>query len=91
MSEIKIERSHKLGSDEAKKRFAGIEAKLKERYGVALEWQGHNATVKGSGVTGDVKVTSDRIAVVLRLGFLVRPFAAKIREAIERQVDEKLV
>ena len=91
MSDIKIERPHKLGSAEAKKRFAGIEAKLRERYGVSIEWRGLSATFKGTGVTGDVLVSDDHISITLKLGFLVRPFAARIRESIERQVDEKLV
>jgi putative polyhydroxyalkanoate system protein len=90
MSDIKIDRPHKLGSEEAKKRFAGIEAKLKERYGISLEWRGLSATFKGTGVTGDVQVGNDRISINLKLGFLVRAFAAKIRDSIERQVDEKL-
>ena len=91
MSEIKIDRPHKLGRDEAKKRFAGVESGLRDRYGVALDWNGHAATFKGTGVTGDVLITDDRITIRLKVGLLVRPFAGKIREAIERQVDEKLV
>jgi len=91
MSDIKIDRPHKLGSEEAKKRFAGVEAKLKERYGVSLECSGLSATFKGTGFSGDVQVSDNRISINLKLGFLVRAFAAKIRESIERQVDEKLV
>jgi putative polyhydroxyalkanoate system protein len=90
MSEIKIDRPHKLGSEEAKKRFVGVAARLKERYGIVLEWQGLSATFKGSGFTGDVLVSDDRISIKLKLGILVRAFANKIRESIERQVDEKL-
>ena len=91
MSDIKIDRPHKLGREEARKRFAGVEAKLKESYGVTLAWNGPNATFKGSGVTGEVVVSDNRISINLKIGFLLRPFANKIRESIERQVDEKLV
>jgi len=90
MSELKIDRAHRLGVSEAKQRFAGVEAKLKEAYGVTLVWQGARATVKGTGVSGDVLVTDGAISINLKLGLLVRPFAGKIREAIERQIDSKL-
>jgi putative polyhydroxyalkanoate system protein len=91
MSDIKIDRPHKLGAEEAKKRFAGVEAKLKERYGVSLEWNGLTATFRGTGFSGDVLVSDNRIFINLKLGLLVRAFAGRIRESIERQVDEKLV
>ena len=91
MSDIKIERSHKLGAEEAKNRFLALEAKLKERYGVCFEWNGSSARVTGTAVKGDVQIADDRITINLKLGLLARAFAGKIQAAIERQVDEKLI
>ena len=90
MSNIKVERNHALGDAEAKKRIESIEPKLKERYGVKLAWSGNQAKITGAGVSGQVEVGSDRLAIDLKLGMLVRPFATKIRESLERQVDKAL-
>ncbi len=90
MSEIKIERRHQLGRAEAQRRVVEIEPKLKQNYGVRLEWNGDQATLKGSGVTGSVEVTDTRVEIDLKLGLLLRPMAGKIREALERNVDRAL-
>ena len=45
----------------------------------------------GTKPPAKVMIADDRITIRLKVGLFVRPFAGKIREAIERQVDEKLV
>ncbi len=90
MSEIRLEQRHNLGSSTAKQRFCEVEDKLKERFGITLSWDGCQATFKGSGVTGLVTIGDELVSISLKLGLLVRPFAAKIRESLERQLREKL-
>jgi putative polyhydroxyalkanoate system protein len=90
MSEIKIERNHQLGSVEARKRVDGLEVKLKEKYGVTLEWKGNVANVKGTGVSGTLAVEDAKVAVNLKLGLLLRPLAGKIKEGLEHQVNKAL-
>jgi len=91
MSTIEIQRFHQLGAEQAKNRLSEVEPKLSERYGIKLTWRGDDADIRGTGVTGSVTVRDDTIALRLKLGLLVRPFARKIREAIERQVDKALL
>lgn len=91
MSEIKIEKQHALGEAEAKKRVVEMEAKLKEKYGVTLAWRGNEADLKGSGVSGVLRVSASAVAVDVKLGLMLRPLAGKIREGLERQVDKALV
>ena len=90
MSEIRIEKNHTLGKSEAHKRVVNMEPKLKERYGVKLDWRGDEAEVKGTGVTGKLSVADGRIAIDIKLGLLLRPMAGKIRTALERQLDQAL-
>jgi len=90
MSEIKIDRQHKLGLAEAKKRVLNLEQKLKANYGVSLEWNGNVANVKGSGVSGTLAVEETKVAVNVKLGLLLRPLAGKIREQLESQVNKAL-
>ncbi len=91
MSEIKIERIHALGATEARKRITKIEAKLKENYGVNLEWNGNTANVKGTGVSGTLVVEEKRVAVNIKLGLLLRPLAGTVRESLEKQLSKGLV
>lgn len=90
MSEIKIQRSHKLGRDEAHRRVSELAPKLKSKYGVELDWSGDEARVKGTGVSGTLLVAADKVAVDLKLGLLMRPMAGKIRTALETQIDKAL-
>ena len=90
MSEINIERNHKLGQQEIKRRLAEMETKLKERYGVQVAWRGNEADVKGTGVTGTIALSETHVAVKLKLGLMVRPLAGKIREQMEKQLDQAL-
>jgi putative polyhydroxyalkanoate system protein len=90
MSDIDIEREHKLGREEARKRLNEMEEKLKERYGVKLAWRGDGADVKGTGVTGTIAIADAKVSINLKLGLLVKPLSSKIREAMERQLDKAL-
>ncbi len=91
MAEIKIERSHTLGKDEARKRVGDLEPKLKEKYGVELAWKNNGeAQVKGTGVTGTLRVADEAVHIDLKLGMLLRPMASKIRSALEHQIDQAL-
>ncbi len=90
MSEIKIDRPHKLGTAEARKRVDALEPKLKEKYGVSLEWKGNVANVKGTGVSGTLAVEDTKVAVNVKLGLLLRPLAGKIKEGLEHQVNKAL-
>lgn len=90
MAEIRIERNHQLGKREAHRRLAEIEPKLKEKYGVELTWAGDHAQVKGTGVSGQLSLGEERLALDLKIGLLLRPMAGKIRTALERQIDQAL-
>ena len=91
MAEIKIERNHTLGKNEAQKRVSELEPKLKEKYGVELAWKGNGeAQVKGTGVSGTLRVAEAAVHIDLKLGMLLRPMASKIRSALEHQIDKAL-
>jgi putative polyhydroxyalkanoate system protein len=90
VADIDIEREHKLGRDEVRRRLGDMEDKLKERYGVRLAWAGDEADVKGTGVSGKLSVDDGKIAIRLKLGLMVKPLQGKIREAMEKQLDKAL-
>ncbi len=91
MADIELDREHALGAEGATDRLKGIEDKLKEKYGVTLDWRGSLADVRGKGVSGTIKVEETRVALQLKLGLILKPLKGKIREGIEKQVDKALV
>ena len=90
MADIDIERTHSLGLEELRKRLGTLEEKLRERYGAQIDWRGDEADIKGTGFSGTLTLAETRVAVSLKLNFLMRPMAGKIREAMESQVDRAL-
>jgi putative polyhydroxyalkanoate system protein len=90
MADIDIERNHKLGLQELRRRLGTLEEKLQERYGAKVQWRGDEADIKGPGFTGTLHLAEERVAVALKLNFVMRPLAGKIREAMEKQVDKAL-
>ncbi len=82
VSSIKIEQSHDLGIAEARMRVAKLEPMLKDRFGLALAWQGDVAQFKGKGFNGSLTVAEQNVVIDLSLGILARPFAGKIRNAL---------
>jgi putative polyhydroxyalkanoate system protein len=90
MSNISIAREHKLGLAGAKQKIDSLVTTLGEKYGIKLVWRGNEADVKGSGVTGKLKIEETRIALDLKLGLMLTPLAGKIREGLERGVDKAL-
>lgn len=90
MSEIAFSRAHALGAEVLKGRLAALEGKLQQRYGVRLSWRGSVAELTGPGVSGTINVDEKQVAVNLKLGLLMRPLAAQIKEAMGRQIDRAL-
>lgn len=90
MADIDIERTHSLGLEELRKRLRTLEEKLQERYGAQIDWHGDQADIKGTGFSGTLKLGEANVAVSLKLSFLMRPLAGKIREVMTSQVDRAL-
>jgi putative polyhydroxyalkanoate system protein len=90
MSHVRVHRPHSLGSHEVRRRFREVESSLHQHYGLHVEWDGLGGAFHGHGVTGQVLVGEDHIAIDMRLGFMLWPFTHRIRESIEQQVDQLL-
>lgn len=71
MSEIRICQVHGLSKDDAKARLQQFEDAM-SKYGVKAVWKGDGATLKGTGVSGEISVDPQNVVVVLKLGLLAR-------------------
>ena len=78
---------------EAKKRVVALEpqAERQVRRQARLAAVRPSPDLKGTGVIGTRSTFSDtRSPCEVKLGFLLKPMAGKIREALERQIDKAL-
>lgn len=90
MSDIKYVRSHSLPIKQAKAVAQKTADDLAAEYDLVSEWDGDVLHFHRSGVEGHMKVSSDKIALDVQLGFLLRPFKHKFEQHIERHLDELL-
>jgi len=68
---IHVRQPHALNRTQAKLKLTDFEDMLK-KFSVSLAWSGFDAQIKGTGVSGDVKVLEDAIDVHVKLGMLAR-------------------
>jgi putative polyhydroxyalkanoate system protein len=90
MGTIQIRKSHRLGRREAHRRIQALEPELNQKYGVRLAWQGERADVRASKLSGQLVVDDSQLSVDLRLGLTLVPVQAKIRSALEQQLERAL-
>lgn len=90
MSDIKYVRQHSLTLKQAKAIAQKTADDLAEEYDLESEWDGNTLHFHRSGVEGQMAVTTEQIALDVKLGFLLKPFKAKFEQHIERHLDELL-
>jgi putative polyhydroxyalkanoate system protein len=71
MAEVKIIESHALNLDDARKRIDAFQETL-DKYGVKAKWKGHQAALKGVGVSGSIVISSSEVTVIVKLGMLAK-------------------
>lgn len=88
MSTIQVTQKHALSVEDAKKALSAFEQDLK-KYMVKLVWSGANAEIKGTGVSGDVRVTPSDVTVSLKLGMLAKAAGVKA-DLLEKSITKRL-
>ena len=87
MPKYQVDIPHTLAVDEAKQRISGATEKLQRDYGAACTWKSDTElTVSRKGLDARVIVEPSRVHVDLNLGFLLTPFAEKIKNGIAKQL-----
>ena len=87
MSVIEISRAHTMGADGAKKTADELATGLSNRFGMDYSWQQDVLKFRRSGVKGQLEVDDEHIHIKLELGFMVRPFKARIEQEIHNHLD----
>ncbi|HEY5090210.1 MAG TPA: polyhydroxyalkanoic acid system family protein [Polyangia bacterium] len=87
MPKYQVDIPHTLTVDQAKQRISGATEKLQRDYGAACTWKSDSElTVSRKGLDARVVVEPSRVHVDLNLGFLLTPFAEKIKNGIAKQL-----
>ncbi|MDP2820440.1 MAG: polyhydroxyalkanoic acid system family protein [Polaromonas sp.] len=94
MADIHIERKHSLGLLEARKVAFEWAEMAEEKFDMACTYEeGDTADLVSftrSGVSGELKVTPDLLALDAKLGFLLGAFKDKIEGEIVKNLDTLL-
>jgi putative polyhydroxyalkanoate system protein len=91
MPKFTIERSHNLGVEEAKQRLDAMSNKLSAKYGLSSQWKSATeAEVKGTGATGKITCTADKVSVFIDLSFALTPLKSKIEEKVTQELERAL-
>jgi putative polyhydroxyalkanoate system protein len=88
MPKYEVDIPHQLAVAEAKQRIAGATEKLTRDYGASCTWQGDNVLkVSRKGLDALVSVGPSNVHIDMNLGFLLTPFAEKIKTGIAKQLS----
>lgn len=92
MSTVQVTQAHALGAATAKEKLAPFEQDIK-KYGLSLAWKGTHAELKGTGASGDVKVTDSTVTVTVKLGLIAKAAgvdASKLEASIQKRLKAAL-
>jgi putative polyhydroxyalkanoate system protein len=87
MPKYEVDIPHQLAVAEAKQRLTGATEKLTRDYGASCTWQGDNLKVSRKGLDALVTVGPSNVHIDMNLGFLLTPFAEKIKSGIAKQLS----
>ena len=83
-----VTQAHSLGVDSAKRALQSFEQDI-AKYGMKLVWNGSSAELKGTGASGEVKVTDSSVTVVVKLGMLAKAAGVKA-DLLEKSIEKRL-
>ncbi|MGF1510548.1 MAG: polyhydroxyalkanoic acid system family protein [Myxococcota bacterium] len=89
MSTIRVEQPHTKSLEEAKAAVDSFGQDLQARYGLKLDWNGQNATLKGLGASGDIAVEASRVVVQVKLGMMAKAAGIKA-DKVEASISKRL-
>ncbi|MFZ9887304.1 MAG: polyhydroxyalkanoic acid system family protein [Myxococcota bacterium] len=92
MSEVRVVRKHSLTVEEVKQRVGAFEEAM-QKYGVKARWNGREAELKGTGVSGRLAIGDDELTVTVKLGLLAKAAGVdveRLTQSIEKRLDAAL-
>lgn len=86
MADINVQQSHTLGADKAREEVEKLMARMMEKMGLTIDWNGNHAQLKGSGIKkASIVLTDDQITVEITLALLAKPMKGMIEGKIRNK------
>ena len=91
MPKYQVDIPHSVPPEDAKRLVAGATEKLQRDYGATCTWKGENTlSVSRKGLDALVTLEPTRVHIDLNLGFLLTPFAERIKAGIAKELSNIL-
>jgi putative polyhydroxyalkanoate system protein len=91
MPKYQVDIPHSVPPEDAKRLVAGATEKLQRDYGATCTWKGENIlSVSRKGLDALVTLEPTRVHIDLNLGFLLTPFAERIKSGIAKELSSIL-
>jgi putative polyhydroxyalkanoate system protein len=90
MSSISIRRPHSLDHKQAVEVANRVSEELAGKYAIKTFWSGTSMHVKGSGLSGVLKLAPEQFELDIKLGLVLTMFRDKIAAGIEGEFDKLL-
>jgi putative polyhydroxyalkanoate system protein len=90
MSDIKIERTHTLGQEQARRAVQGVAEQLQADLQAKHQWHGDRLRFDCSGAHGWISVTASEVCVTATLSWLLFPAKGRIERSINEYLDRYL-
>ena len=93
MAKITISQAHTLTAADAQNALSAFAEDLK-KFGASLDWKGGTATIKGMGVSGELRVTNSSADLNLKLGLLAKAAGVdpvRLKASIEKRFRKALL
>ena len=88
MSEIMIRRKHGKTPADARAAAEHMAAELKEEFDLSSAWDGDVLRFKRSGLSGELTLEGQEVALHIHLGFLLSALKPKIEREVHKFFDE---
>lgn len=88
---IAIHHPHRLPLSRARVVVDDVAARMREKFGLAGDWQGDTLHFSRPGVSGWIALSAEAVDVRAELGLLLAPLRAAVEAEIRRKLDEQLV
>jgi len=90
MADINIERTHDLGTEQARQTVENVAQEMAGRFDLEYWWEHNVLHFHRRGVNGRMEVEDSMVRVLVRLGLLMQPLKSRISREIESYLKRLL-
>ena len=90
MSTVTVTEPHSMSAEQAVSSLRVFETDI-AKYGMSLDWSGNNAKLKGTGASGEVRVTDAQVTITVKLGMMAKMAgvdADRLRTSLQKRLRE---